>query len=120
MTIEVFMRKSKHSTSGTASPSPFVPENPLCKDIIGMFLDEESADMIFEVSSNKRRRGSSPKRAKINAATTSHAHRFVVQHIASNLADLCKPGGGELITIQLRMSRPVYSVSFSNTGTVDH
>ena len=30
-------------------PAQFIPENPLCKAIQGMFMDEESANVMIEV-----------------------------------------------------------------------
>eukprot|EP00578_Thalassiosira_sp_NH16_P015217 CAMPEP_0181117470 /NCGR_PEP_ID=MMETSP1071-20121207/22538_1 /TAXON_ID=35127 /ORGANISM="Thalassiosira sp., Strain NH16" /LENGTH=54 /DNA_ID=CAMNT_0023201857 /DNA_START=24 /DNA_END=184 /DNA_ORIENTATION=- len=30
-------------------PSPFIPENPACKAIQKMFMDEKSSDVVFEV-----------------------------------------------------------------------
>ena len=75
-----------------ASPSsPFVPENPLCKTILNKFMDEDSADVVFEVGGEKST-GARKKRAKTSSAMF-HAHRFILQECTSALGELCKSGG---------------------------
>ena len=40
--VEVRMR-----TIGEKTTSPFIPENPISKNILSKFMDEESADVVF-------------------------------------------------------------------------
>ena len=49
--IEVHMKLAKPTTS---VPPPFIPENPVAKMIQGLFQDEKSADIIFEVGGEKQ------------------------------------------------------------------
>ncbi|KAL7524655.1 hypothetical protein ACHAXR_000664, partial [Thalassiosira sp. AJA248-18] len=51
---------------------PFVAENPLPKTILNKFMDDESSDVVFEVSSGVAM--GDPKRTK--TSTTFYAHRF--------------------------------------------
>jgi hypothetical protein len=87
LTIEVRMRK--HEQSNT--PDAFIPENPLCKNILAAFMDEESADVMFEVGNGSQQGGNTLKRAR-TAPTRFYAHRFIMQKSSSTLADLCKSG----------------------------
>ena len=47
------MSEAGYNVSGGAGAPPpnpsFIPDNPLCNTILKMFLDEESADVVFEV-----------------------------------------------------------------------
>merc|ERR1712029_319301 len=70
-------------------PSLFVAENPLQKNILNKFMDEKSADMIFEVTYESA--AASPKRTK--ACKKFYAHRFILQECHSALGELCKSGG---------------------------
>jgi hypothetical protein len=45
-----------------ASAIPFIPENPLCKNILKKFMDEESADIVFEVGSGSEQGENTCKR----------------------------------------------------------
>ncbi|KAL7524156.1 hypothetical protein ACHAXR_000456, partial [Thalassiosira sp. AJA248-18] len=77
-------------TETTAPPSvPFIAENPLTKTILNKFMDEDSSDVVFEVSSGVAM--GTPKRTK--TSTTFYAHRFILQDWAPALEELCKPGG---------------------------
>ena len=87
--IEVRMRLIEASKLS----SQFIPTNPLSKNILNKFNDEESADILFEVNNTSMNEqgadGSSRKRAK--STTTFHAHRLILQDGASTLAEMCKP-----------------------------
>ena len=48
LVIEVHMKQTGASTL----TAPFVPENPFCQNALEKFLDEESADVVFEVSAD--------------------------------------------------------------------
>ncbi|KAL7530119.1 hypothetical protein ACHAXR_003314 [Thalassiosira sp. AJA248-18] len=77
-------------TVTTVLPSvPFIAENPLPKTILNKFMDEDSSDVVFEVSSGVAM--GTPKRTK--TSTTFYGHRFILQDWASALEELCKPGG---------------------------
>jgi speckle-type POZ protein len=61
----------------------FVPRNPLNKMIQGMFLDEDTADVCFEVTSEAKE---GKKEAK--ASDLFHAHSLILKTCAPMLADL--------------------------------
>lgn len=97
--IEVGTRKHVPTNFTTA---PFIPANPLYKNILERFMDEESADVVFEVCVENGKGYRSGKRAKTISTNRFHAHRFVIEGSGSTLAELCKPGGGEANTIPIR------------------
>jgi hypothetical protein len=86
------------------SVAPFIPKNPLCKNILKKFMNEESADVIFEVGGSQEG-GNSRKRTK-TAPTKFHAHRLLLQDSAPMLAELCKSNGGESSTIPITDVKP--------------
>jgi hypothetical protein len=78
---------------------PFIPENPSCKIIQGMFLDEEFADIMFEVG-GQQSKSNARKKAK-NLSLTFPAHRLIVRKCSSTLADLCGSAGDKTTPIQI-------------------
>jgi hypothetical protein len=78
---------------------PFIPENPSCKIIQGMFMDEEFADIAFEVGGQQSKRNAR-KKAK-NSSVTFPAHRLIVRKCSSTLADLCGSAGDKTTPIQI-------------------
>ena len=89
--------------------SQFIPENPINKNILNKFNDEESSDVVFEVdSASMNEQGgdeSGGKRAK--TTTTFYAHRLIVQDGAPLLAELCKPSaGGNVATVSITDVKP--------------
>ena len=85
--IEVRMRKFGE----TAPALPFIPENPLVKNILSMFMNEESSDILFEVEEAAETGDKSRKRSR--TSTPFYAHRFILQQGSSMLAEMCKSGG---------------------------
>ena len=72
------------------SPPPFIPENPSeCKIIQGLFLNDESADIVFEVNGAEQPKDNARKVAKTSAVTFS-AHRLIVANCSSIFAELCE------------------------------
>ena len=70
--------------------SQFIPQNPITKNILNKFNDEESGDVIFETGSESQNgEGGDLKNAE--TTTTFHAHRVILQDGASMLAEMCKP-----------------------------
>ena len=115
------MRKHETSTSleSEASSAPFVPTNPLNKNILKKFTDEESADVIFEVGSvsGGAQRANTRRRAKISP-TMFHAHRLILQDGAPMLAELCNPvGGGIYPQFKSLMSSLIFFVICSSMFT---
>jgi hypothetical protein len=101
LVIEVCVRPLVPEKS---SPSPFIPENPsACKIIQGLFLDEKSADIAFEVKMGERPKDNAPKIAMASPETFP-AHRLILVNCSSILADLCASGGGENRTTPIEIS----------------
>jgi len=86
------------------SSLPFVPENPLSKNILKKFMDDTTADVIFEVSceSNNGARDYH-KRAKLSPVKF-YAHRLVLIDSANTLAELCK--GGDMTPVSITDVKP--------------
>ncbi len=78
----------------TMELNEFVPKNPLAKTMLKLFMDEESSDVIFEIS-NEGKNAKKRKRGKASSVQF-HAHRFILEHTSSELAALCEssPEGG--------------------------
>ena len=66
----------------------FIPKNPITKNILNKFNDEESADVVFDVGNGSQEGRNTRKRAK--TTTTFHAHRVILQDGASTLTEMCK------------------------------
>ena len=74
---------------GDTSVPPFVPKNPIVQNILMKFMDEETADVSFEVGSAGEKGRGECKRAK-TAPTLFYAHHLILQNGAPDLANLCK------------------------------
>jgi hypothetical protein len=85
LVIEVHMKLAAPTKS---VPPPFTPENPVVKMIQGLFLDEKSADIVFEIGGEKRKT-QTRKKAKTVPATFP-AHRNIVENCSSIFAELCE------------------------------
>ncbi|KAL7524049.1 hypothetical protein ACHAWF_004039 [Thalassiosira exigua] len=88
LVLEVRM-KSPEQTS-----LPFVPHNPFCEKMLGAFLDEASADVLFQVSEEpkgRKTRRSSSKMPRVSF----HAHKVVLRMCAPLLAKECEQDSDE-------------------------
>jgi len=95
--IEVRIRLTESSVCS------FVPKNPLNNNILKRFMDEETADLVFEVVvDGQKKRG----RKKAKATNTFYAHRFILRDSAPVLADLCQSSGGDLQSIKISDVKP--------------
>ena len=66
---------------------PFIPKNPSCKIIHDMFLDEEYADIVFEVG-GQNFKSNARKKAKTSSIMFP-AHSFILRKCSSTLAEVC-------------------------------
>jgi hypothetical protein len=94
----------KLATPTKSVPPPFIPENPVAKMIQGLFLDEKSSDIIFEVAEGKGK-NSAMKVAKI-APVTFSAHRVIIGNCSSIFADLCDSHGYGTTPIEINDVKP--------------
>jgi hypothetical protein len=77
----------KLSIPVTYTPPPVIPMNPLLNMIQGLFLDEKTADIVFEVGGGNSK-NNAMKMAKIEPIRFP-AHRLIVSNCSSIFADLC-------------------------------
>ena len=103
LVIEVRMK----STSTDKSITQFIPTNSLCKNVINKFMDEETADVVFEVD-NGNCQSEEHTNKKSKTTTTFHAHRFILQDVSTMLAELCKPvqDGGDVTAVSITDVKP--------------
>ena len=77
----------------------FIPENPFCNNMLQLFNDEESSDIVFQVSQQSKK--NSEKVAKI-APVTFYAHCLILNNAGSAiLADLCGTKGDPTTPIEI-------------------
>jgi len=98
--IEVRMKKP-------SSPiTHFIPTNPFNKFMLELFMDEETADVLFEIGGEQQTKGSRRKRAKTSTANF-HAHRLILQKCAPTLYEMCRGSdGGEISTVSITDVKP--------------
>jgi hypothetical protein len=105
----------------------FIPENPsACKIIPFMFNNDESADIVFQVSQQSK--NSAAKVARI-APVTFHAHCLIVRACSTVLADLCQSKGDLTTPIEITDVSPdifrhllyyIYGGKISNDDMKEH
>ena len=95
--VEVRMKVTGSGNGGNRLICPFTPGNPLTKNILNMFMDEATADIVFEVRSSGL---AIDTQKKAKNSTIFHAHRFILQQWAQSLGELCK-SGEEITTIEI-------------------
>jgi hypothetical protein len=94
LVFQVHMRLANHTKP---DPPIFIPENPsACKMIQGLFMNDKSANIVFEVGGNKGK-DNATKVAK-TAPVTFPAHRLIVENCSSIFADLCESQDDSAIT----------------------
>jgi hypothetical protein len=85
----------------TQMPPPFIPENPsACKIVQGMFMNEESADIVFEVGGQQIFESNAGKKAKTSPVTFP-AHRLILKECSPTLAELCVSPEDKTIPISI-------------------
>ncbi|KAL9190035.1 hypothetical protein ACHAXT_007246 [Thalassiosira profunda] len=78
---------------GSVAAQPFTPENPLCKNILKKFNEEETSDVVFEVGRENGREDDSDGGTKKKARREPvhfYAHELVLRDSATTLAELAK------------------------------
>ena len=90
-----------------SSASQFIPQNPFLENILNKFIDEASADVVFEVSSERRADiGGPPANLAKTSPTTFHAHRFILRECSPVLAELCSKSEGDTTPISISRVKP--------------
>ena len=75
----------RHTKATSPTSLPFIAENPCGRMILNMFMNEDSADVVFEVKEGDQ---------SLTSHVTFHAHRFILNQCAPDLAALCGSGSG--------------------------
>ncbi len=84
--IDVRMKRSDSMNP----PLPFFPQNPsACKIVQDLFMDKESADVVFEVAGDKQSTREGRKKVQKTSPTTFYAHRKILIRAAPQLAESC-------------------------------
>ena len=91
LVIEVRMR----IVDTNKSAPQFIPTNPFCKNVMELFEDEESADVMFEIRGHQDTGDN--KRAKIST-TNFHAHQIILKKCAPTLHEMCVSSDGDDLT----------------------
>jgi len=79
--------------------------------ILKKFMDEESADIIFEVGGeHQKQEGDAQKKSK--TSTTFYAHRFILQDVSTTLAELCKSNDENVCRVQIADVKPSSSICY--------
>mmetsp|Transcript_8102 Transcript_8102/g.11795 ORF Transcript_8102/g.11795 Transcript_8102/m.11795 type:complete len:429 (-) Transcript_8102:202-1488(-) len=89
----------------SASAAPFVPSNPIRSMIAGMFLDEKTADVCFEVSTADVHDVDDGDEAA-PSSVTFHAHSFILKTCAPMLASLFGSDDDEVATATITDVKP--------------
>jgi hypothetical protein len=82
-----------------AALTQFIPENPFCNNMLQIFNDEESSDIVFAVGDHQPK-NNAEKVAKIEPVKF-HAHRVIITACSAILADLCKTKGDPTTPIEI-------------------
>jgi hypothetical protein len=97
-TLVVYVNMKSHEPIKATLPH-FTPENPFCNNMLQMFNDKESADIVFEVGKHQSK-NNAEKVAKI-ATVTFHAHRVILKAGSAVLADLWQSKGDPTTPIEI-------------------
>ena len=90
-TLVIEVRMKLPSTGNNVTQ--FIPTNPINKNVLELFNEEETADVVFEVGGEHQTAKGKSKRAK-TSATNFYAHRNILQKCAPTLYEMCKSDEG--------------------------
>ena len=92
--------RMKLPCTGSSAATHFVPTNQFNQNMLELFMDEETADVVFEVGEEQQTKG---RRKKAKSTTNFHAHRLILKNNASELYDMCGAvsRGGGITTVSI-------------------
>jgi len=76
------------------SITQFIPSNPIHKNVLELFMNEETADVVFEVEGQQLETGAD----RTEMSSNFHAHRPILQKCAPTLYEMCRKSDGSGIT----------------------
>ena len=94
LVIEVRMK----STSTDKAITHFVPTNQFNQNMLELFMEEETADVVFEVGEEQQTKG---RRKKAKSTTNFHAHRLILKNNASELYEMCGKSDEGITTVSI-------------------
>ena len=94
LVIEIRMKLPSIGNNATQ----FTPTNPINKNVLELFNEEETADVVFEVKQQQAR--GKRKRAK-TSTTNFHAHRLILKNNTSALYEMCGGSGEGITTVSI-------------------
>jgi len=97
LVIEVRMKSTDKSAM------LFIPSNPINKNVLKLFMNEETADVVFEVGGEQHAKG---RRKKAKSSTSFHAHRNILQNCAPTLYEMCKSNEEGITTVSITDVKP--------------
>ena len=103
--IEVRMKSTTTTAATEKSITQFIPTNPINKNVLQKFMDEESADVVFEVD-NGSCQSEDNNNKKSKTTTTFYAHRFILQAISTMLAEMCGKSDEGITTVSITDVKP--------------
>mmetsp|Transcript_23964 Transcript_23964/g.45774 ORF Transcript_23964/g.45774 Transcript_23964/m.45774 type:complete len:247 (-) Transcript_23964:85-825(-) len=83
--------------------------------MLASFMDEESADVVFEVEEEEEREGNGYGKPR---TTIFHAHRLILQKCGAQLAELCSGNGGPTTATTTSSSQTPTRVSIGDVRPV--
>jgi hypothetical protein len=96
LVVEVHM---KSLTTSKTTLTQFIPENPFCTNMLQLFNDEDSADVVFAVGELQSKNNAS-KVAKIEPVKF-YAHCLILRACSTILAELCNSKGDPTTPIKI-------------------
>ena len=86
-------------------PTQFIPKNPINKNVLELFMDEETADVVFEVE-GEHQSGANNTPKKSTTTTMFHAHRLILKNNTSALYDMCGASVKGITTVSITDVKP--------------
>ena len=96
LVVEVHM---KSPTPIKAALPHFIPENPFCNNMLQLFNDKESPDVVFKVGDYQSKK--SAEKAAKTAPAIFHAHCLILKAGSALLAVLCESKGDPTTPIEI-------------------
>ena len=101
--IEIRM---KCMSTDNKSIAQFIPTNPFNKNVLELFMNEETADVVFEVDNGSCQSEENTNK-KTKTTTTFHAHRPILLKCAPTLYEMCGVSGeGGITTVSITDVKP--------------